>query len=550
MSAILLAVLSIAAAPSFAAPSPAAASSVGATAVPSVAMSPATSVAAPVAPAVAPAVVLAVPLADTAAHSPDLDGDDVAEDAAHTGTINWPRTLGFLALAAVLIILNGFFVAAEFALVKVRPSRIEKLRDDGKAFAGTSLWLADRLDKSLSACQLGITMASLALGWVGEPAFATLVTPVAMAAGISDPSVIHLIALAISFAVVTGLHLVVGEQFPKIFAIRRPETMLLWCALPLKFFYYILYPFLTVLDAVTAALLRLVGIDGASEHGDGPSTEEEIRHLLREAHGHGNLTRSEHRLIQAVFEFDDMRVDRIMLPRTDVAFFDTTDTPADYLELFQRTKHTRYPLCTKSLDQVHGVIHVKDLLTADFDGPSFDIAQLARPPKKVPETMPISRVLRHFQATHQLMAFVVDEHGIIMGIVTLEDVLEQIVGEVEDEFDAEEPTIVNTGPDEYLIDGSVQLTRIGRELDLSIGEAADSDTLSGLVMEHQQKIPAPGDIVELPGATAEVVETKNDRATKIAVKLSSEGSTDEAAEPEAVTKAEMASDDALLRGGN
>ena len=502
---------------------------------------------APTVPVVAVGELPLLPLLPAADAAEPLAGD-VATDAAHGEPINWTRTLGFLALAAVLIILNGFFVAAEFALVKIRPSRIAKMKEEGRPFAGTSLWLAERLDKSLSACQLGITMASLALGWVGEPAFATLVSPVAHAAGITDPNIVHLIALAISFAVVTGLHLVVGEQFPKIFAIRRPETMLMWCALPLKFFYYILYPFLTVLDAVTAALLRLVGIEGASEHGDGPSSEEEIRHLLREAHIHGNLTRSEHRLIQAVFEFDDMRVGRIMLPRTEVDFFDVNDPPESYLELFHRTKHTRYPVCRKSLDDVLGVVHVKDMLLADPTATDFDIASIMRPPEKVPETMPISRVLRHFQSTHQLLAFVVDEHGIILGIVTLEDVLEQIVGAVEDEFDAEEPSIVSTGPDQYVVDGGVQLAAINREMDLHIGDAAASDTLSGLLMERQQKIPAPGDVVELTGAVAEVVETRNDRATKIQLTLSPDRDGDN--EPAPVTKVEMASDDALLRSGD
>ncbi len=184
-------------------------------------------------------------------------------------------TLIYLGAAFLLIVLNGFFVAAEFALVKVRISRIDQLVRDGKAFAGTAKWLAKRLDESLSACQLGITMASLALGWVGEPAFARLIEPLLMWVGVTDQRVIHILGFAVAFTFITGLHLVVGEQFPKIFAIRRPEQMLLWCAVPLKFFYAILYPFLMVLNLVTSFLLRLVGIKGAAEH-DGPNTEEEI----------------------------------------------------------------------------------------------------------------------------------------------------------------------------------------------------------------------------------------------------------------------------------
>ncbi len=185
-------------------------------------------------------------------------------------------TLLFLALAVILILLNGFFVAAEFALVKVRISRIEQLARDGRMFASTARWLATRLDESLSACQLGITMASLALGWVGEPAFARLIEPALGFVGIHDENVVHVLGFIVAFSVITGLHLVVGEQFPKIFAIRRPEVMLLWCAAPLKFFYVVLFPFLTVLNVITSFLLQLVGIQGASDHEDA-TTEEEIR---------------------------------------------------------------------------------------------------------------------------------------------------------------------------------------------------------------------------------------------------------------------------------
>ncbi len=420
--------------------------------------------------------------------------------------------------ATLLILLNGFFVAAEFALVKVRISRIEKLVRDRRPFATTARWLARRLDESLSACQLGITMASLGLGWVGEPAVAHLIEPWLEAVGIEDEKIVHVVGFIIAFSLITGLHLVVGEQFPKIFAIRRPEPMLLWCAVPLKFFYVILYPFLALLNGTTSFLLKLVGITGASE--EGPSTEEEIRALLREAHIHGNVSRSEHSLINNVFEFDDLIVRRVMVPRGEVAFFDTHQPLAEILDQVRRSKHTRYPVCDGSLDQVLGVAHIKDLLGTSPDAEDFDIKSIMRPPKKVPETMPISRVLRHFQATHQLLAFVIDEYGTVTGIVTLENVLERIVGPVEDEFDTEEPNVIPTGPDEYLVSGSTGLEEARGEIGIPLEESVEADTVSGLLMDHHQKILAQGDLIQLEGATAEVIEVKSDRATKVRFRLS------------------------------
>jgi CBS domain containing-hemolysin-like protein len=433
------------------------------------------------------------------------------------------ETLLFLGIAVLLIILNGFFVAAEFALVKVRLSRVEQLIRERQPFAKTAKWLAQRLDKSLSACQLGITMASLALGWVGEPAFAQLVKPVLGLLNIDDEGLTSVLGFLIAFTVITSLHLVAGEQFPKIFAIRRPEQLLLWCAAPLKFFYVILYPFLTVLDLVTSFLLRLVGVQSAGGH-DGPSTEEEIRALLREAHIHGNVSRSEHSLINNVFEFDDMIVRRVMLPRADVDFFDLNEPVRNLLELVRQTMHTRYPVCDHSLDKVLGVVHIKDLLLVDPDDQNFDIKSIMRPPKKVPETMPISRVLRHFQATHQLMAFVIDEYGTITGMVTLENVLEKIVGPVEDEFDESDPDVVPAGPGEFIVNGTTPLDEARRRLDLPLLESTEADTVSGLLMDYKQGILTQGDVIELEGAAVEVIEVKHDSATKVRFRISSQAS--------------------------
>lgn len=428
-----------------------------------------------------------------------------------------------ISLAILLVIVNGFFVAAEFALVKIRGSKLDELIRQGKPFAKTAHWLAERMDRSLSACQLGITMASLALGWVGEPAFARIVEPVFHRLGIESQALLHTCSFIIAFSLITVLHLVIGEQAPKIFAIRRPDTMLLWCAMPLKIFYICAYPFLVALSWSTGIVLGWVGLHGDAEH-EAPHTEAEIRTLLRQSHVVGNLTGAEHRLLNAVFEFDDMICRRVMIPRVDVVYVDINMPLSEILPLVQRTKHTRYPACDGSLDNIVGVLHIKDLVGMDGDG-DVDLQSLLRPPKTVPETMPISKLLQHFQATHQLMAFVVDEHGTIVGAVTLENVLEEIVGPVEDEFDTEPKEIVPDGKNKYVVLGSASLSKVSRALGLDFAEEiarhqdVDVDTLSGLLVAKIGRIVAAGDTTTLAGADFEILEDKNARATRVRVTL-------------------------------
>ncbi|MCP4406664.1 MAG: HlyC/CorC family transporter [Gammaproteobacteria bacterium] len=421
----------------------------------------------------------------------------------------------YLSIAILLVILNGFFVAAEFALVKVRGSKLEEMVRAGRPFAKTALWLNDHLDDSLSACQLGITMASLALGWVGEPAFARLLEPVFHAAGITSPAALHTTGFFVAFLIITSLHLVIGEQGPKIYAIRRPEVMILWCAVPLKFFYVLFYPFLIALSTTTSKLLQLVGIEGASEH-DTPHTEAEIRTLIRQAVTHGELSNSEHQLIQGVFEFDDMICRRVMVPRSDVSYFRVDQPPEECLEMVRQKKHTRYPLCKESLENVLGIVHIKDLVGVDCKAQTVDLSEFAHPPHHVPETIPISQLLKHFQKTHQLMAIVVDEYGTVVGVVTLENVLEQIVGSVEDEFDAEAPCIVRDRDNQFLVQGATSLELVNQWFNLKL-EAVDVDTLAGIMLERVDRLLRVGDKVELDGVVAEVIEVVGTRVVQVRV---------------------------------
>jgi CBS domain containing-hemolysin-like protein len=361
-------------------------------------------------------------------------------------------------------------------------------------------------------------MASLALGWVGEPAFAALLRPVLEFVGISSPNVVSMIAFIVGFTVITALHLVVGEQAPKIFAIRQPERMLLWCAVPLKIYYLATYPLMVALNASTAWILTFFGLKEAGGH-EVPYTEEEIRALLREAHIHGNLSRSEHRLLDAVFAFDDMVCRRIMLPRGEVEYVDVNVPPNDTIDMIRRTKHTRYPVCVGSLDEVIGVLHVKDLVGVAV-GEDFDFRSVMRPPKKVPENMPISKLLRHFQGTHQLMAFVLDEYGTVIGIVTLENVLEEIIGNVADEFDDEDPEIVPDGPGAFVVSGTASVQDVETQLGLSFGEEVEgADTMAGLLMNIAERIVSTGETIDLQVASAKVIDVADDRTTKLRITL-------------------------------
>ncbi|MFC1814507.1 hemolysin family protein [Thermodesulfobacteriota bacterium] len=426
-----------------------------------------------------------------------------------------------IVFAMILVVFNGFFVSAEFALVKVRKGRLDELVRKRRPFAETARWLFHRLDPTLSACQLGITIASLGLGWIGEPAFGRLLRPLLLSVGIVSEIWIHGVAFVVAFTAITAAHIVLGEQAPKIFSIRRPETVLLWCALPMKFFYFLSYPFMVALNASTAFVLRMVGVGSASEH-EAVHSEAEIRALLSHAHKQGELSPSEHRLLNAIFEFDDLVCRKVMIPRNDVTFLDIDSRLSDCIETAKRTKHSRYPICEGSLDRIIGVIHIKDLIGMSGDE-HVDLRSIMRPPRFVPETISASRLLGQFQATHQQMAFVVDEHGTVVGVVTLENVLEPIIGSVEDEFDIEQPDIVPNGPGEFIVHGGAPVELVQQKLKIRL-EGESVDTFSGLLMAKTGKILNPGDRIEFADASAEVIETKGFRAIRIRVTLKSKES--------------------------
>jgi CBS domain containing-hemolysin-like protein len=382
-----------------------------------------------------------------------------------------------LLLGLLLVVLNGFFVAAEFALVKVRPTQIEPNVERGERRARLLDTMVTHLDAYLSATQLGITLASLGLGWIGEPAFAWVLRPVLERFGASD-ALIHSVSLTTAFAVITILHIVLGELAPKSLAIRHPKPTSLWIAAPLYAFYKLTYPVIWALNMTANGVLRLVGVQPVTE-GELAHSEEELRLLLSSTRE--DLPEQKRELLDNVFELSHRVARQIMVPRGDVVYL-STSRPLDVnLQSARVSGHTRFPLCRGDLDQAIGLIHIKDLFR--LERPPRSLEEIARPLAFVPETLPLDELLRRMRAERVHLAAVLDEYGGTSGIVTLENVIEEIVGEIQDEFDLERPELVALGAGRYRVDGGMLVEDLEDALDLEISER-DEDTIGGVVLSE------------------------------------------------------------------
>jgi CBS domain containing-hemolysin-like protein len=410
-----------------------------------------------------------------------------------------------LFFALLLVALNGFFVAAEFALVKVRPTQIDPYVHEGKRNALVARHMIRHLDAYLSATQLGITLASLALGWIGEPAFAWIIEP-AVSAFTDDPAVLHSVALTISFLVITILHIVLGELAPKSVAIRKSEGTTLAIALPLFVFYKLTYPAIWILNHTANYLLRVVGIAPVSE-GELAHTEEELRLLLSTSHS-SVVSKQTRELLDNIFELKHRVARQIMVPRQDVIYLSTMRTMAENMRIARRSGHTRFPLCEGDLDHVVGLIHIKDLFRKDR--PIATLREVAREIAFVPETLELDRLLKRMRLERFHLAAVIDEYGGVSGVVTLEDVLEEIVGTIQDEFDVEKPEI-RTGEDgSWMVSGGMLVEDLEDELDIELSDR-DEDTIGGVVLSELGRTPEVGDRIELGPVALEVLDVDNNR---------------------------------------
>jgi len=415
-------------------------------------------------------------------------------------------------LALLLVLLNGFFVAAEFAMVKVRSTRIEELAQQGRVQARVARRALRNITAYLSATQIGITVASLGLGAVGEPAFARLLLPLFTSLGALSKAAAHATAVAIALGVITFLQVVFGELVPKRVAIQRPEGTVLWVSLPLNFFFWLFYPAIGLLNWTATAVLGRLGLGATSEPNLGHS-EEEIRMILTGSYESGYLKDSELDLVQHVFEFADKEARDIMVPRVDMAYLSTTWPLEKNLEVVNERGFTRFPLCEGDADHVIGMVHVKDLLPLR-EGPDTDIRRIRRDILMVPETKSIDHLLREFQYRKMHMAVVLDEYGGTAGLVTLEDVLEEIVGEIQDEFEQEEPEIQALDENTFLVQGKASLSDLREDLKLDL-PANGADTIGGYVQDALGTIPDPGATVQADGFVIEVLAMEGQRIRKL-----------------------------------
>jgi CBS domain containing-hemolysin-like protein len=412
-----------------------------------------------------------------------------------------------LAATLFFVLVNAFFVAAEFALVKVRRTQIQARAEAGNSRARTAQHVLDHLDRYLSACQLGITLASLILGWLAEPAVAELLLVGAGALGVGldpDDPWVHAAALALALGFVTTLHMTLGEQAPKVWAIHRAERTALRVARPLHLFTQALRPLILVINALSNAILRLLGLS-LEEIVDSAHSAEELKRILSASAGSGEITSRQLELAQNVLDIIELEVRHIMVPRVDVVFLSLQNAPEENLRIVRESGHSRFPLCAVGLDTVMGLVHAKEVLTTPAANGAPDLRALARSAVYVSDTQSVSRLIFQLQRSRSHCSVVVDEHGTCVGLAFLEDALEEIVGPIFDEFDEATPGVVRLGSGSIEMPGSLSLPEAAGVLEL--GDLEDeSDTIGGYVVARIGRLPRKGDRLEV-GDWAVTVES-------------------------------------------
>jgi CBS domain containing-hemolysin-like protein len=401
-----------------------------------------------------------------------------------------------LFLVAVFIACTAFFVASEFAIVKVRSSRIDQLVSEGNKRAIAAKKVISNLDGYLSATQLGITITSLALGWLGEPTVEHILTPLFERFRLSE-SLAQVLSFVIAFSLITFLEVVLGELAPKTFAIHKAESLALFTAQPLIFFYKVMYPIIWTLNSTSRFVTKLFGLRPASEY-DLAHSQEELRLILSESYKSGEINQSEYRYVNNIFRFDDRVAKEIMVPRKEIVALDINKSVKENLEIIKEEKYTRYPVIDGDKDHVLGLINVKEVFTDLVTNPSEEkqMKDYIRPIIQVIESIAIHDLLVKMQKERIHMAILVDEYGGTSGLVTVEDILEEIVGEIQDEFDVDEiPLIQKVDETHTILDGKVLISEVNDLFGLSIDDD-DVDTIGGWILTKHYDIKA-GDSVEI-----------------------------------------------------
>lgn len=427
-----------------------------------------------------------------------------------------------LSLIAVILLLtaNAFFVAAEFALVKARGFRLETYALDGSSAAKLTLRIQSNLEAYLAACQLGITMASLGLGWVGEPAVAAILEPLFHSLGVPD-TILHTAAFLAGFLIFSSLHIVVGEQVPKTLAIRRAEPVSVWVAYPLHMAYLIVFPLNWLLNHASRSILSMFNVEEVS-HADVLSGEE-LKGLVATSREHGEIEQNKADMLHNLFDFDQRQVGRVMIPRGALKMLDLSGNPESNLQTIRDSGHSRFPVIdSAAADEIVGIVLAKDLHTAMLSGnaePWRDLQAFCREPLLVPESQKIAHLFESMRAHRAHMTFVVDEYGELVGVITLEDLLEEIVGEIHDETDPQQAAspVIGVSEGQWLADGLTTLTDVEHAIGLKVPPELDANTLSGLLMQRLARMPVVGDEIEEAGFRLVVQSLDDRRVGEIAI---------------------------------
>ncbi len=428
-----------------------------------------------------------------------------------------------LGATVFFVLLNGFFVAAEFALVKAREPRIAQLGRDGSRAAPSVQHILRHLDRYLSACQLGITLASLILGALGEPAVSVLLIAGADAVGLpidEDAGWVPFVSIALAFTLITVLHMTVGEQAPKMWALRRAEKMALTTAPALRGFTWLFGPFIHMINWISNTLLKLIGLSPELGY-EASHSAEEIRSILSLSARAGKISDHEYELSENVFRIIELEVRHIVVPRIEIDFLIASNPLEENLEHIRTGGHSRFALCELGLDTIIGIVHSRDVLDATLRGETPDLRAIARPPVFVSDTMSISNFLRELQQHRQQCAVVLDEHGTAIGLAFREDALEEIVGPLGDEFDDEDPDFVELPDGVYEVRGRMPLPELEDRLDFDMPEeeGEEEDSVGGHVTARLGRLPRKGDSVRVGPYLATVVDASRRRAHKLHVTL-------------------------------
>lgn len=433
-------------------------------------------------------------------------------------TFNLGYSIAMLLLAFLLVLLNGFFVLSEFSIVKIRRSRLEELTKIGRPKAKLALGMTHKLDSYLSATQLGITLSSLALGWIGEPAFASLLDFLFGPLFVGNEGLKHTISFIIAFTIITLLHVVLGELIPKSVAIAKTEGSVLKIAAPLHFFWIIFFPLIKTFDFLSAFFLKRMGIKPSSE-AETAHSEEELKFIVGESVRGGVLDTVEEEIIKNAVNFSDTVAKEIMTPRKDIICLIANNTYEENLKIVKESNHTRYPYCEGGKDGIVGMIHIRDLLENQLsDSPVSDFSQLVREMIIVPETASISDILAKMNRRQIHTALVLDEYGGTAGLLTMEDIIEEVMGDISDEHDFKTEECKKINDNTFEFDGMASLEDSGEKIGINYKDE-EQVTIGGYVFNLLGRLPVVGDTVEDDECNYKVLEIDGKRVKKIRVQI-------------------------------